>query len=528
MRDRRRIDCPVCHAAWDRRTVRFCGVCGALLPRRGHGSAAGRPAPMTLVGPVALIAAIGLVATLVAGSTTGPGAVDEVTLPDAATDLPAELGRDAGASWGGTANDCAAVAACTLWRIELDARPVAHDGLLVHLGRDDLAAYHAFSGEERWRQEHAEDRGVRAPVPDVVHPAGRHGLLLHGEGWLQLRDAERGEHLWTSEVDGWRLSSVEPHADGLLVAGSRQDTRGAARQFFVAALDPGSGAVVWEHDAVRGAPHAALEEGVVLVRTEDGRTLAVESADGRVRWERAHPVRSLGRVVGETPAWMVRSVLVATPAPDAVEIVDAATGAAATVVDMEPGSRLDLVGPWLAIDGRRLHDLGTGEVVVELEQPVRAWRRTGSQVLLATPDLDDADRLLVAAHRAGSGSLRWQAAVPGSWGCCPSLSLLDQTRRLLVGDRGGSAALLDTGSGELLGAWTVGVEPAAWLQWQDGLAIEHRHGFAVGPAAVRVHGPGGRVELDHPAQVISTAPLVVHGAGVLTRVDDGFLREGRS
>jgi outer membrane protein assembly factor BamB len=214
--------------------------------------------------------------------------------------------------------------------------PLFFDGLLYHLGTDELVCVDAYNGTERWR--HSLPGILKAYDGDELmgvsgtggnYCVGESGLFVRREGYCLRLDRRTGELLGRFEApkqrDGkpgtWGYIALD---DGLLFGSLanpehqvtfrwRESTGDMSQQLTESsslfALDPLSGDLLWRYDAEHSIRHNAIAAGdgqVFLIdrplaladrRREaptearpGGSLVALDARSGEEKWRAAEPV----------------------------------------------------------------------------------------------------------------------------------------------------------------------------------------------------------------------------------------------
>jgi hypothetical protein len=288
--------CPGCGRAW-RAPARFCGRCGAVLapPERRSRTHAWR-APTGARGRA--VAATAATAALLAGllmAPVGRTPTDDVRPDGSAADSPVvlpdldtERDRASAVRSEPTGGDGLGVACrpagCERWRHAgtlARVSPATHQGALVVVFDDRLAALDPATGEERWV----------APLEDVqpdpgtgwqlrsdefqLQADGEDLLVWTSRGFLQLRGPDGAERWSVTLPETRRLWATELAWDTVLVAGSANSASGAIE--VVTAFDRRHGTVRWRQ-RVRWS-YDADRDGV-LVRDRQDRVALLDPATG--------------------------------------------------------------------------------------------------------------------------------------------------------------------------------------------------------------------------------------------------------
>lgn len=201
--------------------------------------------------------------------------------------------------------------------------------------------------ERIWSADVGDGAGVTGAglVPAV---AGGRVYAASVDGGIHAYDATSGDRIWTQEIDS--ISGGPGASDTLVVAGTIEGQ--------VVALDAETGEERWRtrvSSEVISPP--VLSGDVVIVVANDGRTHALEAADGKLRWavDRGVPLLSLRG--NAAPIIATDRVLVASAngkvsalaLTDGRQIWEATVGVAEGRTDLERMSDLD--GRMVLMDG---------------------------------------------------------------------------------------------------------------------------------------------------------------------------------
>ena len=367
------------------------------------------------------------------------------------------------------------------WQTELEAGPpiappVLGAGVLVVVGRSEVAALDPETGESVWSVERAEGTGGAPAV------AGDLVLFVEGEGdesVLVAVTATEGEPAWRAEIDS-------PSAGGVTVAGGRAYV--ATRGGTLYALELEDGSVAWtfpeEPAGQRFESVPAVTEGLVLVTGQDPS-------------DRSSFLLALDEETGER-AWRYR--------PEGVGL-----GASSP----SEGDGMVVAG---TVDGRPQASAfdasdGTSRWTTAVRLPF-----TGRQMPIVT------ETTVVLADAGGhvyrldpEGEVLWTFRVPGFLlGGSPSIS----GETVVVGDVSGQLSAIDLGSGLLVWKRSFGsdrIHPVAVSE--DRLYVAARGGTV----AALEHDPSGEL-LEEPspttlflgrALLNYAAAFVLVGAGLV-------------
>lgn len=496
MRRTSTVTCPACGARWDAARARFCGWCGRALRATDLSTDDREAAPPRWPRRAAWAAgAVAGVAALVGLALV----VDGLHLPGQRADPTVELADgdgDAVVAQGEPLSDDERAAllapfdpnrlrcepdGCEVWRRELGDRQGAHtnisplgDVVVVNVG-NDITAYDAATGEERWRQRWPASESARSSANWTTvlgSDDGEVAVLARPERGDLLALRRDGSIAWHDEDVG-QVHNLQTAGDTLLTSSQQPPT----------------------------APDAAGEDGVsseVLV--------ARDLASGTIRWER------------EATLMSASEHLLVTSEVGANVLIDPTTGRELARRDIGPDT-------WLYPVGEVLISFGEDEQQALLSADLEPL--PGLEGLTEIYPLEDEDLVLALRHgRARDddqrrpdrlmlvderGELRWSVDLdtpPRSARlCCPQPHVRDGVLALpAIGDGGAwTARSLDDGS-------RVEVPPSAdsvpqgdnvwWISTRT--AIEHRGD------GLRLHHDGREVAVQG-ADVwpVTTAPPFV-------------------
>lgn len=335
------------------------------------------------------------------------------------------------------------------WETELEGGPpvgppVLGAGVLVVVGRSEVAALDPESGESVWTVRRAKGTGGAPAV------AGDLVLFVEGEGEesaLVAVTAADGGSTWRAEIDA-------PSAGGVTVEGDRAYVATRAGTLYSVELEDGT--VAWtfpeEPSGERFESAPAVAEGLVLITGQD--------ILDRSSFLRALDAETGGRV------WSYR------PEAGGLGVSSASEGRGLVVAGMvgrQPEARA-----FHASDG-------AARWATAVRLPF-----TGRQMPIV------ADPFVVLADAAGhvyrldreSGDLRWTFRVPGFLlGGSPSIS----GGTVLVGDLTGQLSAIDLESGLLV--------------WKRSFGSDRVHPVVVDDQRVYIVARGGAVAaLEHDAE----------------------------
>lgn len=477
MRRARTVACSACDARWDAARARFCGWCGRPLRAIDlpDAEAPRRPArwPRRLVwtgwaaGGAAALAAILLLADGLALPRSGSDPVVELAdegdeVVPQGSPLSAEERAALLAPFDPARLRCEPQG-CEVWRHDLVDRSGRHtnvaplgDLVVVNAG-NEVTAYDAATGEERWRQ--------RWPGAESAPAATNWVAVLPTEDGdvVVLARPERGDLLALRSDGGvaWHEQGVDA-IHHLLVAG---DT------LLTSALSP-------------GMPPTAADE----VDLPSASLVARDLATGDVRWQR------------DAAALMNASERYVLAQQDGATVVlDPATGSELARRELALDAWLHPVGEVLILygEGRQALLSADLEPLPGLDDLAEAQPVTAGRDLVLALRHGDAgegtpDRLLLVEP---DGRVRWTAELDTPTGtgmlCCPQ-PMADGEVLLVPSLPGGGPPAFGTADGtrvELVDSALADAATQGWWWMTPTTALEHRADSVV------LHHAGGRVEV---------------------------------
>lgn len=479
MRRARTVACPSCHARWDADQARFCGWCGVALRRTAVPDGEVREPrqwPRRLVWTGGVLAGVAVLATVAL-------LADGLRLPRSRPDRAVELADDGDAVVAQgeplSREERAELLApfdpnrlrcepegCEVWRRDLTDRQglhtnvVAFGGLVVVNVGNDVTAYDAASGEERWRQRWPAESaraaanwttilgGEDGEVVVLSRPERGDLLALRRDGSVAWRDAAAGQiHNLQVAGDTLLTSSLRLPAEPGAIGEAGASTEN------VRARDLASGAIRWERAATS---LVNVSDRVVLAREPDG-VVVLDLASG---------TELARRDLGPDP-WLypVGAVLLSYGPDDEQALLS---------TDLEPLPGLD--------DLSELYPLEGAEQILALRNG-----RTEADGT-ATPD-----QLLLVG---GDGRIRWSVdlatTTPGTARlCCPQPQVRDGVLLLpAFGGRDDWTALSLADGGPVDAPAGIATPPGDQVWWvSSDTALEQRTDRIV------LHHDGAQVEV---------------------------------
>ncbi|MEX2505111.1 MAG: PQQ-binding-like beta-propeller repeat protein [Egicoccus sp.] len=464
MRRTSTLTCPACGARWDAGRARFCGWCGRAL-RATDLSTDEEAAPRRWPRRVAWAGgAMAGITTLVALALL----VDGLHLPGQRSDPTVELADEAGeavVAQGEPLSDDERAAllapfdpnrlrcepeGCEVWRRDLVDRQGAHtnvaplgDLVVVNVG-NDITAYDAATGEERWQQRWPASESARASANWTSILGSEDGEVVvlarpeRGDLFALRRD---GSTAWHDDRVG-QVHNLQVVGDTLLTSSQNLPAEpgaigeaGASSEHLVG-RDLASGTVRWEREA---ALMGASE--YLLVAQEVGTNVLLDPTTGQ----------ELGRRDLGPDAWLypVGEVLLSFGNDEQQALLSA---------DLEPLPDLE--------DLTEVHPLADEGLVLAL-------RHGRARV----DDERRPDRLMLVDDRGG---MRWSVDLDTSPRsarlCCPQPHVRDGVLVL--------PAIEDDG------AWTA-------LSLDDGTRVEVPPGTDSAPQADNVWWISARTAIEH-------------------------------
>ena len=349
-----------------------------------------------IVGAIALTATTFAAAAFAADATSGRSTSVLTYRGDAA-----RTGVMPGPAPGGTPS--------IVWRFEaaqrLASSPTLEEGIVHVVSADGLV--HGLSlddGDERW----TVDLGVQADATPLIAD----GVLVVGDetGGLHGLGPADGTIRWTLGLDGAMTGAPAYDADrGLLVAATHEGT--------AYGIDPATGREGWSTDlAGRVIRSVAIADGTAFMGVSPGAIVALDTADGSVRWRRR--LAESGDVMSPSVADGRLYLALGGAARGRLWALDATTGDAIWELGMPPS--VSVYPPAIA-DGRA-YVVRTDGVVQALDAATGAlaWSVGGRNPLEALPALVD-DVLLVAGNGGplealdvATGRTLWTVPVAGT------------------------------------------------------------------------------------------------------------------
>jgi outer membrane protein assembly factor BamB len=278
------------------------------------------------------------------------------------------------------------------------------------------------------------------------------------------REAARVHRAWTRPVRGWPSQMTADGEGVVAVSGGR----------FVSALRPGDGSRRWQAE-IPGwlSPYIepAIDADSVLLSAGD-RFVALDRADGRIRWEVPAGAEAPGEARGVALVRTTGAVVAVTASSDGRLVGrDAVTGAQRWIIERtgaldahlagDPATGLPTTGlvvaVWQAPDAATVRAVDATSGVIRWEQSVEPMVATpavaGASLIVAAGDGDH--RANVRAFGLADGRVLWTTPVPASFepDLVPGADLGRGGHAGVVGvqDHLGTVSLLDLASGAL--AW---------------------------------------------------------------------------
>lgn len=327
--------------------------------------------------------------------------------------------------------------------------PVYADGVVYAADRHGrVSAYNANNGRREWRTDLSPDKPFSLFSVFKRGPSARlSGGILHNDGVLYLGsengdmyalNTENGDVKWHVRVPG-EVISAPAYGDGYLVAHMGNG--------MVIALNAENGEERWRHEeevptlSLRGASSPVVQQGGVVVGTNNGRAAVLILESGQLAWDE--------RVV--TPSG----------SSDLERMVD---------IDASPVVRGDTVY-MLAFNGELIAmELRSGDVTWRRDYSgYRTPRITATRIFLTT------QRSHVAALDRMSGNERWRNTELYGRSLTEVAIMPDH---LVTADRFGVVHWLDRESGQLVGRHELrrdGVQVAP-LRVEDKVIIQTNKG----------------------------------------------------
>lgn len=524
MGDQQGRTCRACGAGWRDPAARFCGRCGAVLPH-GRGAAAGpsgttSPVPSGrrrwLAGAAALAVIggavlIGVASTTVEETPVAPGDV-EVALPDPQevprrpprppeairVPIPAQVTCDPTpcARWQVHLNPGATIPmGGLLLHSELEGRPApgagapADEATVTALATDD--------GSVVWRRNVTVARPGGWPGSRLLtvhtsrsdHP----DLILLPNGPLLIAMEVTGQQRWAVDVGGPTVAATGT-PDGDVVVEVRP---GPTRALLRLAGDDGT--VRWRTEV---ANVLAVATTHAVVTPSDGRGHAgVDLTTGEVTpWS-----RDLPRPPVQPPVPLAADRL-AVVTPEAIELVDAATGEPVTRRPL-PGGAIDTVDA-VGVDGA-LRAVG-----LDPSPPATTdgWF-SAARGLVVVRHGEQALELLALD---GDGAVVWERTLEvAPTECCWDLQFGGDAATVVVTPPPWDpqpAHVLSTADGRTVRSIELPTDldgAAPWIAWVGEIAVTR----AASTGVMSLWFPGGTVHVDRTVTIIALDPVPVIQVG---------------
>ena len=241
--------------------------------------------------------------------------------------------------------------------------PVAVGDRVFIAGQTEVRALERSTGKTIWSKK------VEARISGGPGSDGKRVVVGTLDGEAMAFDATDGELLWTSEVTSEVLAT--PSLGEKIVIICSNDGR-------VSGLDLGTGKRIWQLDrdvpllTLRGTGSAIIEGDTAFIPGDSGKVIAVNVADGALRWEQAINV-SNGRNELERVADIDGGAVVANG-----DLFVAGYNGQTSAVTVSSGSTLwtyqgpSVVG--LIVDERRVYLTDSESQVIALD------RRSGAEI----------------------------------------------------------------------------------------------------------------------------------------------------
>ena len=202
-------------------------------------------------------------------------------------------------------------------------------------------------------------------------------FVLDARGNLSAHRADNGERVW-------RYSMTPPGEDPGALGGGlayAEETLYVATGYgYVHALEPATGEVLWGQRLgvpLRGAP--TIEQGRVLVISNDNRLHALDTAEGNVQWTHVGIAEKAGLMGSASPA-ATGGLVVAPYSSGELFALRAANGRVAWVDSLTRAGRLTALSELSDINGAPVIDRGVVYAVSHAGRMVAIDLRSGNRI----------------------------------------------------------------------------------------------------------------------------------------------------
>jgi outer membrane protein assembly factor BamB len=264
--------------------------------------------------------------------------------------------------------------------------PAVFDGQIFIAGLNEVRAVDRSSGKTLW------SKSVDATLSGGPASDGKRVVVGSLDGSVMAFDAKDGELLWSSEVTSEVLSL--PAFAGEFVIICSNDGR-------ISALDLSSGKRVWQMDrdvpllSLRGTASAVVEGDTVYVPGDSGKVVALNVADGALRWEQAINVSN-----GRNELERIADIDGGTVIADGDLFVAGYNGQTSAVASSSGSTLWTYQGPSVAglvVDARNVYLTDSQSQVIALDRRSGAqiWKQDGLLNRYVTKPVILADKIVV-------------------------------------------------------------------------------------------------------------------------------------
>ena len=258
-------------------------------------------------------------------------------------------------------------------------------------------------------------------------------------------DLATGREIWSKDLARGFQATPVPAGPALLVAAPHPDAKALG-------LNPATGDVLWERDIGDLAQSPAVESGVAVFVSLNGRIAALDAASGEPRWQKRQDGVFPGGLALAGDDLLVLSAAGVLHRLDArsgepLGSVELGSGAAPSLLRLPEGS-----GVLATTYAGRVRGFGFDlsprpldfQVAPMVHPPALATSADGSERRLVVPGADKTLR----GYALPGGSLLWERPSEVAFAAAPDVSA--DGSRIAVGDLAGNVWTLDAATGELL------------------------------------------------------------------------------